>query len=750
MTQALYRRYRPDTFAEVIGQSHVTEPLQQALRADRVTHAYLFSGPRGCGKTTSARILARCLNCVEWPTDTPCGRCDSCLDLARGGGGSLDVVEIDAASHNGVDDARDLRERAAYAPARDRFKIFILDEAHMVTTQGFNALLKIVEEPPPHVKFIFATTEPDKVIGTIRSRTHHYPFRLVPPEILQNYLEEICAKEGVPIGPGVLPLVVRAGAGSVRDSLSVLDQLVAGADDTGVDYERAVALLGYTHATLLDDTVDALAARDGASVFRVVDRVIASGHEPRRFVEDLLERLRDLIVIAASGDAADATLSAVPADQLARMRTQAAHLGMGELSRAADLVNAALSEMTGATSPRLHLELLCARLLLPAADDGTTGHGARLDRLERQVSGGAGIELSSGSAAAVPAAPVPPAGSRRAAPPVYEGERLPPEAPADDVVAAMPTPALPPPTTPTAAAPARSRPTAPSRPADDVVPPAPALEPAAPPTTEPPTPESAGAALETELLRRRWPEVLDTVSRLRKVTRALVDQQNAKVAGLTSDTLRLSFTTAALAATFRNGSHAAIVQQAVRETLGFEVRVEGHLEEGSTDPVRPERSAAPRSSAPAEDQSEALRTAPVPPAPDLPTTLPPLAGPTGSDWPEVATPGGRAATDAKSNPTPAPAPAPAPAPRSDGRGERGGSTTPRSARGGASRSRSGQASPASRSSSAARSSRRPADEESDLEERDATIVEESGLTGAPLIAQLLGGTVIDEVIDGPA
>ena len=748
MTQALYRRYRPDTFAEVIGQSHVTEPLQQALRADRVTHAYLFSGPRGCGKTTSARILARCLNCVEWPTDTPCGRCDSCLDLARGGGGSLDVVEIDAASHNGVDDARDLRERAAYAPARDRYKIFILDEAHMVTTQGFNALLKIVEEPPPHVKFIFATTEPDKVIGTIRSRTHHYPFRLVPPEILQTYLEEICASEGVPVGPGVLPLVVRAGAGSVRDSLSVLDQLIAGAEDTGVDYERAVALLGYTPATLLDDTVDALAARDGASVFRVVGRVIASGQEPRRFVEDLLERLRDLIVIAAAGDAADAVLRNVPADQLAGMRTQAAHLGMGELSRAADLINAALSEMTGATSPRLHLELLCARLLLPAADDGTTGHGARLDRLERQVSGGAGIELSSGPAAA----------------PVDEGERPPPEASADVVVPAMPTPALPVPAAPTAAAPARSRPTASSRPADDVVPPAPTPETpvpptpvpptsvpptSAPPTSGPPTPEPAGAALETELLRRRWPEVLDTVSRLRKVTRALVDQQNAKVASVTSDTLRLSFTTAALAATFRGGSHAAIVQQAVRETLGFEVRVEGHLEEGSTDPVRPERSAAPRSSAPAEDQSEALRTAPVPPAPELPTTLPPLAGPTGSDWPEVATPGGRQATDARSNPTPAPAPAPAPAPRSDGRGERGGSTTVRGSRSAAPRSRSGPPSPAARSSSAARAGRRPADEEPDLDERDAPIVEESGLTGAPLVAQLLGGTVIDEVIDGP-
>src|SRR5450756_748228 len=608
----------------------------------------------------------------------------------------------------------------------------------MVTTQGFNALLKIVEEPPPHVKFIFATTEPDKVIGTIRSRTHHYPFRLVPPEILRGYLEQICLSEGVPVGPGVLPLVVRAGAGSVRDSLSVLDQLVAGADDTGLDYERAVALLGYTHATLLDDTVDALAARDGASVFRVVDRVIASGHEPRRFVEDLLERLRDLIVISASGDAADATLSAVPADQLARMRTQAAHLGMGELSRAADLINAALSEMTGATSPRLHLELLCARLLLPAADDGTTGHGARLVRLERQVSGGAGIELSSGPAAA----------------PVDEGERPPPEASADVVVPAMPTPALPVPAAPTAAAPARSRPTASSRPADDVVPPAPTPETSvpptsAPPTSGPPTPEPAGAALETELLRRRWPEVLDTVSRLRKVTRALVDQQNAKVASLTSDTLQLSFTTAALAATFRGGSHAAIVQQAVRETLGFEVRVEGHLEEGSTDPVRPERSAAPRSSAPAEDQSEALRTAPVPPAPELPTTLPPLAGPTGSDWPEVATPGGRQATDARSNPTPAPAPAPAPAPRSDGRGERGGSTTVRGSRSAAPRSRSGPPAPAARSSSAARAGRSPADEEPDLDERDAPIVEESGLTGAPLVAQLLGGTVIDEVIDGP-
>ncbi|WP_407320409.1 DNA polymerase III subunit gamma and tau [Isoptericola halotolerans] len=387
MTTALYRRYRPETFAEVIGQEHVTAPLMQALRSGRVNHAYLFSGPRGCGKTTSARILARTLNCTrntpEKPLDTPCGECLSCVELARGGSGSLDVVEIDAASHNGVDDARDLRERATFAPARDRYKIFILDEAHMVTQQGFNALLKIVEEPPPHIKFVFATTEPDKVIGTIRSRTHHYPFRLVPPDVLGPYLEELCTAEGVQIGGGVVPLVTRAGGGSVRDSLSVMDQLIAGATGGSVEYDTAVGLLGFTHATLLDDVVDALAARDGASIFRVVDQIIATGHEPRRFVEDVLERLRDLVVIAVSGDAAEAVLRGLPADQLERMAEQASHLGLAELSRAADLVNSALTEMTGATSPRLHLELLCARLLLPGADDGADGLAARIDRLER-------------------------------------------------------------------------------------------------------------------------------------------------------------------------------------------------------------------------------------------------------------------------------------------------------------------------------------------------------------------------------
>ncbi|WP_354050922.1 DNA polymerase III subunit gamma and tau [Cellulosimicrobium sp. 4261] len=420
MSTALYRRYRPETFAEVIGQDHVTAPLMQALRSGRVNHAYLFSGPRGCGKTTSARILARTLNCErntpESPLDTPCGQCPSCVELARGGPGSLDVVEIDAASHNGVDDARELRERAAFAPARDRYKIFILDEAHMVTPQGFNALLKLVEEPPEHVKFVFATTEPDKVIGTIRSRTHHYPFRLVPPDVLGPYLEELCAAEGVAIGSGVVPLVTRAGGGSVRDSLSVMDQLIAGAEDGAVEYERAVALLGFTHATLLDDVVDALAARDGASIFRVVDHVIATGHEPRRFVEDVLERLRDLIVIAVSGDEAQAVLRDQPADQLERMRTQAQHLGVAELSRAADLVNAALTEMTGATSPRLHLELLMARLLLPGADDGAAGFAARLDRLERGGLGNVVVPPAAGTPAPGDGAAAAPAGAPAGAP----------------------------------------------------------------------------------------------------------------------------------------------------------------------------------------------------------------------------------------------------------------------------------------------------------------------------------------------
>ncbi|MEU4463073.1 DNA polymerase III subunit gamma and tau [Streptomyces sp. NPDC024017] len=429
---ALYRRYRPETFAEVIGQEHVTDPLQQALRNNRVNHAYLFSGPRGCGKTTSARILARCLNCEQGPTPTPCGECQSCQDLARNGPGSIDVIEIDAASHGGVDDARDLREKAFFGPARSRYKIYIIDEAHMVTSAGFNALLKVVEEPPEHLKFIFATTEPEKVIGTIRSRTHHYPFRLVPPGTLREYLGQVCEKEAIPVADGVLPLVVRAGGGSVRDSMSVMDQLLAGAAADGVTYAMATALLGYTDGSLLDSVVEAFATGDGAAAFEVVDRVIEGGNDPRRFVADLLERLRDLVILAAVPDAAEKGLIDAPADVIERMQAQAGTFGPAELSRAADLVNEGLTEMRGANSPRLQLELICARVLLPAAYGDERSVMARLDRIERGVNysaGPAGMPAMGyvpgpeghGGAAAAPVqasgggGPVPPGGGPAAA-----------------------------------------------------------------------------------------------------------------------------------------------------------------------------------------------------------------------------------------------------------------------------------------------------------------------------------------------
>ncbi|MER6955966.1 DNA polymerase III subunit gamma and tau [Streptomyces sp. NPDC000618] len=513
---ALYRRYRPESFAEVIGQEHVTDPLQQALRNNRVNHAYLFSGPRGCGKTTSARILARCLNCEQGPTPTPCGECESCKDLARNGPGSIDVIEIDAASHGGVDDARDLREKAFFGPARSRYKIYIIDEAHMVTSAGFNALLKVVEEPPEHLKFIFATTEPEKVIGTIRSRTHHYPFRLVPPGTLRDYLGEVCQQEGIPIEEGVLPLVVRSGAGSVRDSMSVMDQLLAGATDAGVTYAMATSLLGYTESSLLDSVVEAFATGDGAAAFEVVDRIIEGGNDPRRFVADLLERLRDLVILAAVPDAAEKGLIDAPSDVIERMQAQAGVFGAAELSRAADLVNEGLTEMRGATSPRLQLELICARVMLPAAYGDERSVMARLDRIERGVNFSAGPGMAGpGMGAAAQGAPAMPAMGYVPGPEVHggaamgQGEPVPPGGGAAAARAAVRgqgaqggqggqpgQPSQPPAAPAPAPAPAQppvAPPAAPATPAPAAPAPAPVAAQAVPPVDEGPAAPAPGA-----------------------------------------------------------------------------------------------------------------------------------------------------------------------------------------------------------------------------------------------------------------
>ena len=589
MNQALYRRYRPDTFAEVVGQEHVTEPLMHALRTDRVAHAYLFSGPRGCGKTTSARILARCLNCAQGPTDTPCGACDSCVELATGGSGSVDVVEIDAASHNGVDDARELRERAAFAPARDAYKIFILDEAHMVTPQGFNALLKLVEEPPPHVRFIFATTEPDKVIGTIRSRTHHYPFRLVPPAVLTDYLQKLCDAEKVTVASGVLPLVVRAGGGSVRDSLSVLDQLMAGSDDDGITYERAIALLGFTDAALLDDAVDALAAADGASLFAVVERVIQTGHEPRRFVEDLLERLRDLLILAAAGEAGAKALGAVPLDQLDRMRDQARRLGLDRASRAADRVNDALTSMVGATSPRLHLELLCARLVAgevpSSAGPGRAGASAPDLRAAAGAADAAGTDTPARPPSPLAALVVANRGPAPDAQPEPIESGVEDDGAVGEEASEPPAPELP------VAEEAVEMP--PPTPESVPAPPAPEPEPEPEPETVVPAPEPPAAAgsEDAELLRRRWSEVLGTLER-RRVTWVLVSQ-SAQVARVEGDVVHLAFSSPQLADRFNGGQHAENVALAIRETLGLQVSVLGEPEGGVPTPTPAPRAAAP-------------------------------------------------------------------------------------------------------------------------------------------------------------
>ncbi|MEV4343721.1 DNA polymerase III subunit gamma and tau, partial [Actinoplanes sp. NPDC049596] len=410
MALALYRKYRPRTFAEVIGQEHVTEPLSQALRSGRLHHAYLFSGPRGCGKTSSARILARSLNCEQGPTPEPCGVCASCRSLANDGAGSIDVIEIDAASHGGVDDARELREKAFFAPANSRYKIYVIDEAHMVSSAGFNALLKLVEEPPEYVKFIFATTEPEKVLGTIRSRTHHYPFRLIPPAVLRPYIQQLTEAEGVAVEPAVFPLVVRAGGGSARDTLSVLDQLIAGAGPDGVSYSRAVSLLGVTDVALIDEMCDAIAAGDGAAAYSTIDRVAEAGHDARRFASDLLERFRDLIVLQQVPDAVDKGLIDGPADQLEAMGAQASRLGQATLSRCADIVHNGLVEMRGTTAPRLLLELITARMLLPGADDSTGALLQRLERMEQRLAHGAPLAVRADDAPPAPAPVATPTG----------------------------------------------------------------------------------------------------------------------------------------------------------------------------------------------------------------------------------------------------------------------------------------------------------------------------------------------------
>ncbi|GGH43226.1 DNA polymerase III subunit gamma and tau [Microbacterium album] len=633
MTTALYRRYRPETFGEMIGQSQVTEPLMTALRSDRIGHAYLFSGPRGCGKTTSARILARCLNCAEGPTDTPCGTCESCVELSRAGGGSLDVVEIDAASHNGVDDARDLRERAVFAPARDRFKIFILDEAHMVTPQGFNALLKLVEEPPAHVKFIFATTEPDKVIGTIRSRTHHYPFRLVPPAAMLDYVQSLCEREGVGVEAGVLPLVVRAGGGSPRDTLSILDQLIAGSEGGSVGYERAVALLGYTHGELLDGVVDAFASGDAGAAFGAVDRVVQTGQDPRRFVDDLLERLRDLIVIAATGPGASAVLRGIPSDELERMAAQASRLGAERLSKTADVVSAALDAMTGATSPRLQLELMIARVLARAlAPAEAATPGAR--PLPGATAAPAPRAPEAPAAAPVPApapAPAPPAAPAPAAPAPA------PEPPAAAPAAPAPAPQPPAPTAPAPAASASPAPVAPSTPAGpqgDSVPaagwatvapgsvpepsaPEPAAEPAAAaaqPAASTSPPQASPGPLTAQRLRDAWPEVMRRLEDASRTSWLVVS--GARVFDVKGDVVELAFRSAADMQKFKTrtpqGGVSEDLRSAILAVVGvrvmYRVRPDG-------DGGRPAERAAPADT-PAEPSPGPEHTAPEYPAPE--------------------------------------------------------------------------------------------------------------------------------------
>ena len=611
---ALYRKYRPATFAEVKGQEHVTGPLTQALRTGRINHAYLFSGPRGCGKTSSARILARSLNCVKGPTPEPCGVCDSCVALAPSGPGSIDVIEIDAASHGGVDDARELRERAFYTPVSGRFKIYIIDEAHMVTQQGFNALLKLVEEPPQHLKFIFATTEPEKVLPTIRSRTHHYPFRLVPPSVLRELMQDILRQEDVAVEESVLPLVVRAGAGSARDSLSILDQLLAGSDESGLSYERAVALLGFTDASLLDEIADAFAAADGAAVFRVVNRVIEGGHEPRRFAADLLDRLRDLIVLAAVPDAAASGLLDLPPDRAEPMARQADRFGQAGLARAAEIVSAGLDQMRGATSPRLLLELTCAQVLLPAAATDEKSLLARLERLEK------------GTPSTVPQSPP-----------------RPPQPAQDDRAERVRVPSLPrtggaAPASPPGPA-ARPAPQPPEQPRAASPPARPAPEPSEPARSAPEPPRSAPAApapaaSAVDSLRRSWPAILDAVKQESKVAWMLVS--NASVLSLEDGVLTLRFPRDGEMKAFSASGHDAILKRVLSTNFGLSVTIKGVA--GGDVAAQAGR---PGTGAPAAARPPAVRRNPAPaPSEAAPPEFagPEFAGP--YDEPDDEPPGG--------------------------------------------------------------------------------------------------------------
>jgi DNA polymerase-3 subunit gamma/tau len=586
---ALYRKYRPASFAEVVGQEHVTEPLSTALESGRINHAYLFSGPRGCGKTSSARILARSLNCEQGPTPTPCGVCDSCVALAPNGPGNVDVVELDAASHGGVDDTRELRDRAFYAPAQSRYRIFIIDEAHMVTTAGFNALLKIVEEPPDHLIFVFATTEPEKVLPTIRSRTHHYPFRLLAPKTMRGLLERICTQENVAVDDAVYPLVIRAGGGSPRDTLSVLDQLLAGSDGTLVAYPRALALLGATDLALIDASVDALAAGDAAALFGAVESLIDAGHDPRRFATDLLERFRDLIVLQAVPDAASRGVVDAPDDVLERMRDQAGRLGTATLTRYAEVVHAGLGEMRGATAPRLLLEVVCARLLLPSASDTEAALLQRIERIETRLNVSIPAGEASQTVAAVEVAPIKQF-TRRS----HTSEPPPPAAAAPEE-RPEPTPAAPVPAPEPAPPPA-----APAAP--------PPAAPAAPPLPAPAAPAAPAATGQPDaaVVRTMWSTIREKVRERRRPTDVMLD--GAIVLAVEGDTLVLSHVSPPLASRLNEARNVEIIRDSLKDALGvnWNIRCEAGSPTAAAPAARPAQVAVAEPPPLEEDDEESM------------------------------------------------------------------------------------------------------------------------------------------------